>query len=121
MLTLKILIFVKGTGLNLKVRGKLIYENSVNFMVMLQYSLGFPSFLLFYRALLTIPNVICLCTKSSVEQVLPDSLFASPTKAASDRLSDFSTSVAEANEATTFPPEKSTALPVSSASYMASQ
>ncbi|XP_048324334.2 zinc finger CCCH domain-containing protein 55 isoform X1 [Ziziphus jujuba] len=57
----------------------------------------------------------------SVEHVLPDSLFASPTKSAGDRLSDFSTSAMEAKEGTTFPYESNSALPITSTSYMASQ
>lgn len=63
----------------------------------------------------------CLCAESSVEQVLPDSLFASPTKSAGDRLSDFSTSAAEAKEGTAFPYENNSSLPITSTSYMASQ
>ncbi|PON59099.1 Splicing factor-like protein [Parasponia andersonii] len=53
--------------------------------------------------------------RRSVEQVLPDNLFASPTKAAGDQLSDFSTAVAELNESTTFPSENKSSPPITSA------
>ncbi|KAF4369758.1 hypothetical protein G4B88_028364 [Cannabis sativa] len=56
----------------------------------------------------------------SVEQVLPDNLFASPTKASGNHISDFSTAVVELNESTTLASEKNSPPPISSACYMAS-
>lgn len=61
-----------------------------------------------------------LCPRSSVEQVLPDNLFASPTKAAGDHMSDFSTTVSELNECTALPSEKNLSSPISSACCMVS-
>ncbi|KAL5567084.1 hypothetical protein UlMin_030248 [Ulmus minor] len=47
----------------------------------------------------------------SVEQALPDNLFASPTKSAGDHLSNFSTSAAEFNESTPFPSDNNLSSP----------
>ncbi|EXB88173.1 Zinc finger CCCH domain-containing protein 55 [Morus notabilis] len=56
----------------------------------------------------------------SVEQVLPDSLFASPTKSAGEHITDFSTTAVAVNETTTSPSKSNSLVPMTSAGNMAS-
>lgn len=58
--------------------------------------------------------------ESSVEQVLPDSLFASPTKSAGEHITDFSTTAVVVNDTTTSPSKSNSLVPMTSAGNMAS-
>ncbi|CAB4308847.1 unnamed protein product [Prunus armeniaca] len=58
--------------------------------------------------------------KSSVEQVLPDCLFAAPSNSAGDHLSDLSTAVSDLNDTIVTAENKSSSSSVNSASCMAS-